>query len=297
MPMPVKRAANGDFWFHLVMYAFLAVLTLFIVFPLLHVISGSLSSPVLVAKGQIVFWPEELTLKSYANVLKNESVWLGYRNTLIYALVGTSVNLVLTVLGAYPLSRSDLKGRQAILGILLFTMYFHGGMIPTYLVVKQLGLVNSMWAMILPSAINTFNLIIMRTYFMNTIPKELQEAASIDGCSNTRYLLHVVLSLSKPILAVISLYYMVYHWNDFFNGLIYLSKRELFPLQLVLREILIQSKVDDFATLDKGFTERIFDSEGIKYAIIIVANLPMIILYPLMQRFFVSGALVGSIKG
>lgn len=292
-----QKIASGDFWFNLATAVFLATLTLFIVFPLLHVVSSSLSSPALVAKGQIVFWPQELTLKSYINVLKNDTVWIGYRNTLVYALVGTGINVVLTVLGAYPLSRSDLKGGKAILSILIFTMYFHGGMIPTYLVVKQLGLVNSMWAMVLPSAVNTFNLIIMRTYFMNTIPKELREAASIDGCSNTRYLLSVLLPLSKPILAVISLYYMVHHWNDFFSGLIYLSKRNLFPLQLVLREILIQSKVDDFATLDKGFTERIFDSEGIKYAIIIVANLPMLILYPFMQRFFIKGALIGSIKG
>ncbi|CAN7758230.1 carbohydrate ABC transporter permease [Paenibacillus sp. LjRoot56] len=288
---------NNDVWFNLAMYAFLVVLTLFIVFPLLHVFSSSLSSPALVAKGQILFWPEELTLKSYINVLKNSTVWNGYRNTILYTVLGTAINVVLTVLAAYPLSRSDLKGGRVILGILILTMYFQGGIIPTYLVVKQLGLVNSMWAMILPSAINTFNLIIMRTYFMNTIPKELQEAAFIDGCSNTRILLDVVLPLSKPILAVISLYYAVHHWNDFFNGLIYLSDRSLFPLQLVLREILIQSKVDDFATLDKGFTDRIFDSEGIKYAIIMVASLPMLILYPFMQRFFVKGALIGSIKG
>ena len=190
-----------------------------------------------------------------------------------------------------------MKGRQWFLGILIFTMYFHGGLIPTYLVVKQLGLVNSMWAMILPNAINTFNLIVMRSYFMNTLPKELQEAAFIDGCSNTRYLLSIVIPVSKPILAVISLYYTVSHWNDFFNALIYLSNRKLFPLQLVLREILIQSKVDEFATLDKGFTDRMFDSEGIKYAIIIVASLPMLVLYPFMQKFFVKGAMIGSIKG
>jgi putative aldouronate transport system permease protein len=292
-----SRWLDSDFWFTVILYMFVTCITLFVLLPLLNVLSSSFSNPSLVAQGKIIFWPEQWTLQSYAKVFANNSVWSGYGNTLLYTALGTCINLVLTVLAAYPLSRIDLKGGKIILGLLIFTMYFHGGMIPTYLVVKQLGMVNTVWAMVLPGAISTFNLIVMRTYFLNTLPKELQESAFIDGCSNTRYLWSIVIPICKPILAVIALYYAVHHWNDFFQALIYLSDPKKYPLQLVLRDILIASKVDDFATLDNGFTDRLFQAEGIKYAIIIVASLPMLILYPFMQRYFVKGALVGSVKG
>ncbi|TBL72394.1 carbohydrate ABC transporter permease [Paenibacillus thalictri] len=292
-----SKWANADFWFSIVLYILITCITLFVLLPLLNVLSSSFSSPYLVAQGHIWFWPQALTLQSYGKVFENASVWIGYRNTLLYTALGTSINVILTVLAAYPLSRSDLRGGKAILGLLIFTMYFQGGIIPTYLVVKQLGMVNTVWAMVLPGAINTFNLIVMRTYFMSTLPKELQESAFIDGCTNVRYLWSIVLPVCKPILAVIALYYSVHHWNDFFQALIYLSDAKRYPLQLVLRDILISSKVDDFATLDNGFTDRLFQAEGIKYAMIVVASLPMLVLYPFLQRYFVKGALVGSVKG
>ncbi|TVY08916.1 carbohydrate ABC transporter permease [Paenibacillus cremeus] len=281
----------------ILLYLLVGCITLFVLLPLLNVLSSSFSSPALVAEGKILFWPQHWTLQSYERVFTNQSFWTGYGNTLLYTVLGTSINVILTVLAAYPLSRTDLKGGKLILGVLIFTMYFQGGMIPTYLVVKQLGMVNTVWAMVLPGAISTFNLIVMRTYFMNTLPKELQESAFIDGCSNGRYLWSVVLPVCKPILAVIALYYSVNHWNDFFQALIYLSDAKKYPLQLVLRDILISSKVDDFATLDAGFSDRLFQGEGIKYAIITVASLPMLLFYPFMQRYFVKGALVGSVKG
>ncbi|MGG1554797.1 carbohydrate ABC transporter permease [Paenibacillus ferrarius] len=292
-----SKMSDADFWFGLILYVLIVLITLFVLLPLINVLSSSFSAPSLVAQGKIMFWPKGLTLSSYQKVFENPSVWTGYGNTLLYTVLGTAINVILTILAAYPLSRSDLKGGKLIFGVLIFTMYFQGGMIPTYLVVKNLGMVNTVWAMVLPGAISTFNLIVMRTYFINTMPKELQESAFIDGCSNTRYLWSIVLPICKPILAVIALYYSVYHWNDFFQALIYLSEPSKYPLQLVLRDILISSKIDDFATLDNGFTDRLFQAEGIKYAIIVVASLPMLILYPFMQRFFVKGALVGSVKG
>lgn len=295
--MGKSKLADEDFWFQTALYLVIAFIAVFVLLPLFNVVSSSFSSPALVAQGKILFWPREWTLQSYSKVLGNADVWRGYGNTLLYTALGTAINLVLTTLAAYPLSRSDLKGGKAIFGVLIFLMYFQGGLIPSYLVVKNLGMVNTVWAMVLPYAINTFNLIVMRTYFVSTLPKELQEAAFIDGCSNTRYLWSVVIPVCKPILAVVALYYSVYHWNDFFQALIYLSDKERYPLQLVLRDILISSKVDDFATLDEGFADRLFQAEGIKYAIIVVASIPMLILYPFLQKYFVTGALAGSVKG
>ena len=295
--MNALRASRGDSGFNLVIYASMAIITVFMLIPILHIVSSSFSNPEMVASGKVYLWPGELTFRSYTAVLENRFVWTGFGNTLLYTSLGTAINLTMTTLAAYPLSRTDLRGGRWILLLLIFTMYFQGGMIPTYILVKKLGFINTIWAMVLPGAISTFNLIVMRTYFVQSIPKELQEAAFIDGSGNTLFLLRIVLPLSKPILAVIALYYAVYHWNDFFQALIYLSDKNRYPLQMVLRELLIQLKIDDFTTLDSGFTERMFEAEGIKYAMIVISSLPMMILYPFIQKSFVKGALIGSIKG
>jgi putative aldouronate transport system permease protein len=226
-------------------------------------------------------------------------VWRGYRNTIFYTVVGTVINLFLTTLAAYPLSRRDLPGRNIFMFLITFTMFFHGGLIPTYLVVKGLGMVDTFWALVIPNAIATYNLIVMRTYFQTSIPWELQEAALIDGCSNTRLLLKIILPLSKPIIAVMVLFYAVMHWNAFFNALIYLRDEELYPLQLILREILImnQTSLSDDASIQFGMDEKLLLAESIKYALIIVASVPVLIMYPFVQRHFVKGVMIGSIKG
>ncbi|MFC5649963.1 carbohydrate ABC transporter permease [Paenibacillus solisilvae] len=248
--------------------------------------------------GEMWLLPTGFTLDAYKEIFRYDAVWRGYGNTLLYTSVGTIVNLIMTTLAAYPLSRRDLPGRGLLMFVITFTMFFSGGLIPTYLVVKDLGLVNTFWAMIVPTAIATYNLIVMRTYFQNSIPWELQEASLMDGCSNTRLLIHIILPLSKPILAVMVLFYAVNHWNAFFNALIYLRDENLYPLQLVLREILIvsQSSFLDESGSTFGMTEKLLLAESIKYALIIIASIPVLIMYPFVQKHFVKGVMIGSIK-
>lgn len=292
-----KNKLFSDVIYDILVNTILTLVILIILYPLIYVISCSLSDPLKIITGEIWLLPKGFTLSSYRKVFAHKDIWVGYRNTVFYTGVGTIINLFLTVLAAYSLSRSDLKGRNVIMGFILLTMYFSGGLVPTYMVVRNLGMVNSIWAILIPNAVNTFNLIVTRTFFQSTIPMELQEAAFIDGCSNTRLFISVILPLSGPILAVMALYYGVQHWNDYFSALIYVSNRKLFPLQLILREILLQSEVNEMATLDRGIIERILQVEGLKYAIILIASFPMLILYPFLQRYFVKGVMVGSIKG
>jgi len=268
-----------------------------VLYPLIFVVSASFSDPLSVMNGKMWLWPVGFTLDAYKEVLNYDSVWIGYKNSLIYTTVGTLFNIMLTTLAAYPLSRRDLPGRNVFMFLITFTMFFHGGLIPTYLVVRDLELVNTMWALIIPNAIATYNLIVMRTYFQTSIPWELQEASLIDGCSNTRLLIKIILPLSKPIIAVMVLFYAVSHWNAYFNALIYLRDEDLYPLQLVLREILIVNQSMDGAGGDFGMTEKLLLGESIKYALIIVASIPVLIMYPFVQRHFVKGVMIGSIKG
>ena len=246
--------------------------------------------------GEIWLLPKGLTLEPYRLVFENESIWRGYYNTIIYTAIGTLINIIMTVLAAYPLSRKDLPGYQFIMIIIVFTMFFNGGLIPLYLLVRDLGMANTMWALIIPSAISTYNLIIMRTFFHSTIPNAIQESAFMDGCSNTRLLLNIVLPLSKPILAVMVLFYAVAHWNAYFAALIYLRDRELYPLQLILREILIQNQTNEI-TIEAGIAEKLLIGESMKYAVIIVSSIPVLVLYPFIQKYFVKGVMIGSIKG
>jgi len=267
-----------------------------ILYPLLFVVSASFSSPASVMNGEIWLLPKGLTLEPYRLVFENESIWRGYYNTIIYTAIGTLINIIMTVLAAYPLSRKDLPGYQFIMIIIVFTMFFNGGLIPLYLLVRDLGMANTMWALIIPSAISTYNLIIMRTFFHSTIPNAIQESAFMDGCSNTRLLLNIVLPLSKPILAVMVLFYAVAHWNAYFAALIYLRDRELYPLQLILREILIQNQTNEI-TIEAGIAEKLLIGESMKYAVIIVSSIPVLVLYPFIQKYFVKGVMIGSIKG
>lgn len=287
---------NDGKWFDVTVYVVAAILFVIVLYPILFVISASFSEPSAVISGKMVLWPVGFTLKAYIEVFHHHDVWIGYRNTLLYTVLGTVVNLFLTTLAAYPLSRRDLAGRNFMMFAITFTMFFQGGLIPTFLIVKDLHMVNTIWALILPTAITTYNLIVMRTYFQTNIPWEMQEAAMIDGCSNMRLLRHIILPLSKPIIAVMVLFYAVFHWNAYFNALIYLRDRELYPLQIILREILIsnQSALMEDST---NMVESLMLAETMKYALIMIASVPVLALYPFAQKHFVKGVMIGSIKG
>lgn len=216
----------------------------------------------------------------------------------MYTVIGTALNVVMTIAAAYPLSRQDFKGRNAFTVLIVFTMFFSGGMIPTYLLIKDLGLLDSFWVMILPTAVSVWNILIMRTFFQSSIPKELQEAAFLDGCSNLKLLVRIILPLSGPVLAVMVLFYAVGHWNSYFNALIYLSDRDKYPLQLFLREILIQDQMQNMVDLGSDtYSKSLMEVEAIKYAAVMVTNLPMLILYPFLQKYFIKGVMIGAIKG
>ena len=288
----------NDRIFNTVNYAILTVILLIILFPLIYTLSASFSDPKMVTSGKLYFLPVGFNLNSYREVFKNRDILTGYRNTLFITAIGTLANMILTVCGAYPLSRKDFYGRKVLMMLFSFTMFFSGGIITTFLVVQSLGLMNSWAALILPGAVSTYNLIIMRTYFMNSVPYELQEAAYIDGYSNLGILVRVVLPLSGPILAVIALYYAVGYWNSYFSAMLYISDRSKYPLQLFLREVLIMNQAQNM--LDASAEEmarQAMRAETIKYSVIVVSSVPMLILYPFVQKFFVKGVMIGALKG
>ncbi|WP_372630219.1 carbohydrate ABC transporter permease [Cohnella sp.] len=288
--------SSEDKVFDAVLYAIAALIIVIVLYPLIFIVSASLSDPTKVLGGEVWLLPKGVTVEAYANIMQNDKIWIGYRNTIFYTTVGTLINLVMTILAAYPLSRPDLPGRGPLMLIITLTMFFSGGLIPTYMLVKSLGMVDTMWALIVPGAIATYNLIVMRTYFQSSIPWELQEAAHMDGCTNWRLLVNIILPLSKPILAVMVLFYAVGHWNAFFGALIYIRNEALYPLQLVLRDILLISQ-SDVADSGIGLEDKILLAESIKYAVIIVSSLPVLVMYPFVQRHFVKGVMIGSIKG
>jgi len=295
-----KQAAissREDWLFDAVIYTIAAVIIVIVLYPLVFVVSASFSDPAKVLGGEVWLLPKGLNMDAYVNILHNSKIWIGYRNTIFYAVVGTAINLLMTILAAYPLSRPDLPGRGAVMLFITLTMFFSGGLIPTYLLIKNLGMVDTVWALMVPGAIATYNLIVMRTYFQSSIPWELQEAAHIDGCSNMRLLLNIILPLSKPIIAVMVLFYAVGHWNSYFGALIYLRNEALYPLQLVLREILLISQSAAIDGGSVGLEQKIMLAESIKYAVILVSSLPVLIMYPFVQKHFVKGVMIGSVKG
>jgi len=291
------RESKTDRTFNIFNYVFLTIVALLVIYPLLFVISASISNPQYVVSGEIWLWPKEITLDAYHKVFKNQDIINGFMNTLKYTVFGTVLNVIMTILAAYPLSRRDLKGRGVIMAFIVFTIFFSGGLIPTYLLIRDLGMLNTFWVMVIPNAVAVWNIIIMRTFFQS-IPHELQESAMIDGCGNIRILWNIVLPLSFPVIAVMVLFYSVGHWNSYFQALIYLQDQEKFPLQLILRQILIQGQTNDMIkATSESFLAQQLSVEGLKYAILIVANLPMLMLYPFLQRYFVKGVMIGSLKG
>lgn len=271
---------------------------LLVIFPIIYIISSSFSSPQAVSSGRVVLFPVDFSLRGYEAVFEHDAVMLGYLNTIIYTLSGTFINLAMTILAAYPLSRRRMPGKPIIMFLFTFTMIFSGGLIPTYMLNSSLGLVNTRWVMIIPNAISIFNMIIARTFFESNIPEELLEAAQIDGCDHVRFLFNMVLPLSKPILAVLALYYAVGHWNAYFDAFIYLSNEKLFPLQIILREILVLNQIDSTLIVDPVIAQaRQGMSDLLKYSLIVVASAPFMCIYPFVSKHFVRGALTGSIKG
>lgn len=289
---------RSDQMFDLSNKLFTFILLMIIVYPLIYVTSASFSDPVYVHTGKVWLWPLGFTIEGYVEVFKNAEIWSGYRNTIFYTLGGTFINLFVTLPCAYALSRQGVKGRNLVMAMLVFTMFFQGGIIPTFLVIKGLGLIDTIWAMLLPNAATVWNIIVTRTFFQSTIPKELEEAAEMDGCSVVKTFFMIVLPLSAPIIAVMGLFYGVWHWNQYFNAMMYISNRELYPLQLILREILVlnqQVEPDSQDLAELLEQERVADI--MKYAVMIVSAVPLLMVYPFLQRFFVKGVLIGSIKG
>lgn len=288
----------GDRIFDVFIYLFLCMSFIVVTYPLLYVVSASFSSPHAVIAGKVWFFPVEPTLRGYAAVFKNSQLITGFMNSLFYMVIGTSLNLIMTVIAAYPLSRKELQGRNAVMMFFVFTMFFSGGLIPGYLLVKNLGMLDTRWALIIPAAMSVWNVIITRTFFQVTIPQELYEAAQIDGAGDFRFLLSIAVKLSAPIIAVMALYYGVGHWNTYFSALIYLNSQELFPLQIILRSILVLNNIDPMMMKDFEALQRKQGlADVLKYAVIVVASVPVLLIYPFVQKYFVKGVMIGSIKG
>lgn len=277
------------------------LLLIIVLYPLVYIVSASFSEPSEVALGNVVLFPKGFTLEGYQYILKYDDIWLGYRNTLFYTTVGTLMNLAVTLPAAYALSRKDMPGNAIFTALFASTMFFSGGLIPTYLVYKKMQMINTVWCMLIPGLITMWNTIVSRTYFTNSIPYELQESSKIDGCSDIRLFVTIILPLSMPIIAVIAMYYAVGHWNAYFNAMIYLNRRELFPLQLFLRNILILDTAQELIGADAETQREVLRlaqlKESMKFGIIVVSALPMLIMYPFFQRYFAKGTMVGAIKG
>lgn len=291
------RKSREDRVFLIICNTLLVLLGLIVLLPLMNILASSFSNPSAVSQGKVWIWPVDFSLVSYQNVIRYDNVWLGYRNTIFYTAFGTFMNVVITLLCAFPLSQKAFAGRKFVNKFLVFTMIFNGGMIPNYILVKQLGLLNSIWAVLLPGLLGVYNVMITRNFIETNIPGELQDATRVDGCSPAQFFRYFVLPLSKSIIAVITMYYAVAHWNEYFNSFLYLNDKELFPLQLFLRDILINSKfggeVDDpeLAVFLQA------QADSLKYSVIVISTLPLMFAYPLVQKYFVKGVMVGSVKG
>lgn len=292
------RESAGDRLFSAANTLVLTLFAIVVLYPLVFVFSASFSSPSAVAAGEVRLLPVDFSLEGYRAVFADPYIWTGYLNSLIYTVLGSLVNVTLTVMAAYPLSRRDLRGSKWIMLFFVLTLFFNGGLIPTYLLVKSLGMLDTRWSMIVPGALSVFNVLIARTFFRATIPPELLEAAQMDGSSDFTFLRKIVIPVSGPILAVLALFYSAGHWNAFFSALIYLKNKELYPLQLVLRDILIQNQMDSSIVTDP---EIMAAKEGLaellKYALIVVSTVPLLAVYPFVQKHFVKGVMLGSVKG
>ena len=293
------KMGTGDRIFYVVTRVLLAVFLVIVLYPIFFVVIASFSDSAYVNSGEFLFYPKGFTLLGYSQIFKTTRIWISYMNTLIYVVFGTMLGLAASVLAGYSLSQKKLLGRNVIMGLLVFTMYFGGGLIPTYLVIKGIHLTNTRLLLVIMGSISVYNIILIRSFFAGTLPQELQDAAFIDGCGNGQYFFRIALPLSKAILSVIGLYIAVAHWNSYFNALIYVTDRAKQPLQLYLREVLLMAQsTSDLMESDPqaaALLNRMV--EVIKYGIIVVSTVPIICVYPFLQKYFVKGVMIGSVKG
>ena len=292
------RDPLDDKIFYICVYLILGILTLITLYPILYIVSSSFSDPFAVLAGKVILAPVGFSLEGYSRIFSNDRVLGGFANSIFYTVVGTAINIVMTVLAAYPLSRRELKCGSLVMMLFTFTMIFNAGMIPNYILMRNLHLLDTRLVMLLPGAISAYNMIIARTFFRTNIPRELLEASQIDGCTDFRFLVSIVVPLSKAILAVLMMFYATVHWNSYFNAFLYLNNDSLYPLQIVLRDILIMAQT---AASDVADAENALEIQGLaesmKYSLMIVSTIPMMLIYPFVQKYFTQGVMIGSIKG
>lgn len=289
-----KKLSFEDKIFYTISYAIIAFVICITLYPFVFILSSSLSETGALSRGEVWLLPKGINFSAYKMVLQDEQIWTAYSNTIWYVVVGTIVNIIMTTITAYPLSRKKFSSRNIVMMMIAFTMFFSGGLVPSYLLIRNIGLINSRWALVIPAAISTWNLIIMRTFFEG-IPESLHEAATIDGCSEFKIMVKIFLPLSLPVLAVMVLFYAVAHWNSYFSALMYLNDQDKFPLQILLRKILIQYDQNDIVqNVDQ---RRDVVGQSVRYAVIIVSTVPILLIYPFLQKYFMKGVMVGAIKG
>lgn len=291
------RSSLGDRFFYALLNIAMGIFLLSVLLPMINIVASSFSDAKAVNMGKVYLWPVSFSLEGYEAVFKNRMIGTAYLNTFFYTIVGTLINVFMTMIAAYPLARRGLPFKGVLVFLFTFTMLFSGGMIPNYILILQLGMINTRWAMLIPGAIAVYNMIIARTFIQN-IPAELEEAASIDGCSDFQYFIQVVTPLSVTLLSVLTLYYAVSHWNSYFDAYLYLSDRKLVPLQIILREVLIANSIQVTDILDEETrAARQGMADLLKYSLIIVSSLPIIVLYPFVKKYFLKGVMIGALKG
>lgn len=294
-----RRLGGADRRFYIMNGIVMGAIFLLYAWPLWFVVIASISDPNLVTSGKVILLPKEFHLNGYKLILEYKEILTGYVNSILYTVFGTALNLIMTILAAYPISRTNFLPRRFITVFLVFTMYFSGGLIPLFLQVRGLGLYNSPLAMLIPGAVSVYNVLILRSFFMYGVPKSLEEAAFLDGANTFQMLIRIILPLVKPTLAVLVLYYAVGHWNDYFSALIYLKDKSLMPLQTVLRDILIVGKIDMVSSgmEMQAVIEKMKTAQTLKYSVIIVSTVPLMLVYPFIQKYFVRGIMLGAVKG
>lgn len=293
-----RKLSLEDRIFHIVNTILMILIGIVMVYPLYYIVLASITDPTIVNTGKLLLFPEKVYLEGYKAAFEYKQLFSGFLNSVLYTVVGTLVSIFLTIPGAYALSRKDLKGRNMVMFLCTFTMFFSGGMVPSYMLVNELGLIDTMWAMILPGALSVYNLIVVRTFFQTNIPDELLEAAKMDGCSDLKFFWNIALKVSGTIIAVMVLFYAVALWNSYFNAIMYLNSRSKMPLQAVLRDLLILNTVTNELPIDATETvDRMMRADQLKYCVIIISTVPMMILYPFIQKHFTKGVMIGSIKG
>lgn len=293
----IIRESKGDRAFNIVNFFIMTAVTLVVLYPLYYVILASVTDPVVVNSGKMLWYPEALYFEGYVRAFNHQPLWTGYKNTLIYTFVGTLIALGCTIPAGYALSRTDLPGRRGIMFLFTFTMFFNGGIIPLYLVVKQIHIYDSIWAVVLPIAVSVYNLIVCRSFFDSSIPKELLEAARIDGCSDFSFFFKIVLPISSTIIAVMTLFYATSIWNMFFNPLMFLSSSDKMPLQVVLRDLVLMNQASIVTSSVEEIAMKQKLVEQLKYCIVVLAAAPLLIVYPFLQKYFAKGVTVGAVKG